>query len=173
MEKWITMDLKAGLGIFFSLLFLYIIIILFTRIFGKRSFSKMSGFDFPMTIAVGSIIAATILSPNPSLTKGIFGLLLVFVFQLGAAYLRRYKTFESLIDNKPLLLMDGEKVLTKNLLKARVTETDLRAKLREANVTSLAEISFVVFETTGDISVLTKKSVNQIDAWIMKDVNIN
>ncbi|MEO5910846.1 MAG: YetF domain-containing protein, partial [Pelobium sp.] len=170
MEKWLTMDLKGGLGIFFSLLFIYIFIILFTRIFGKRSFSKMSGFDFPMTIAVGSIIAGTVLSPNPSLNNGIFGLLLVFVFQLGAAYLRRYKTFESLIDNKPLLLMDGEKVLIKNLLKARVTETDLRAKLREANVTSLSEIRFVVFETTGDISVLTSKSDNQVDAWIMTDV---
>jgi uncharacterized membrane protein YcaP (DUF421 family) len=119
---------------------------------------------------VGSIIATTILSPKPSLWEGIFGLLMVYILQLTAAFLRRYKFFERMIDNTPLLLMDGEKILSQNLLKARVTETDLRSKLREANITKLSQIKAVVFETTGDISVLHHPNNEDIDSWIMKDV---
>ncbi len=170
MKNWMSIDSETLLGIFITLLSVYIAIIILTRIFGKRSFSKISGFDFPMTIAVGSIIASTILSPTPSILQGVFCLFLVYTFQLTAGYLRRYKRFSKLIDNSPLLLMDGSKILKDNLLKARVTETDLRGKLREANVVQLSQVKAVIFETTGDISVLHSDSDKNIDDWIMQDV---
>jgi uncharacterized membrane protein YcaP (DUF421 family) len=59
-----------------------------------------------------------------------------------------------LVDNAPLLLMDGRGVLEDNLASARVTHDDLRAKLRDANVLDTGQIHAVVFETTGDVSVL-------------------
>ncbi|OAQ42163.1 hypothetical protein A5893_03340 [Pedobacter psychrophilus] len=170
MKDWIEINGTTILGICVSVAIIYVVIIVLTRIFGKRSFSKMSSFDFAMTVAVGSIIATIILSPKPSLLQGIVGLLMVYALQLIAAYFRRFKFFEKLIDNSPLLLMDGEKILEENLLKARVTETDLRSKLREANVIKLSQIKAVVFETTGDISVLHHANDDEIDSWIMKDV---
>lgn len=173
MKNWFSIEAQTVLGIFITILLVYITIITLTRIFGKRSFSKMSGFDFPMTIAVGSIIAATILSPTPSLLQGMFGLFFVFALQLTAGYLRRFKSFANLIDNAPLLLMDGSKILDENLLKARVTETDLRSKLREANVSKLSQVKAVIFEATGDISVLHSDSDDEIDSWIMEDVMPN
>lgn len=50
--------------------------------------------------------------------------------------------------------MDGPQILHENLRRARVPETDLIAKLREANVLNLDQVRAVVLETTGDISVL-------------------
>lgn len=133
MEKWIEITPTAALAIFIGSLGVYIAVILFTRIFGKRSFSKMSSFDFAMTVAVGSVIATTILSSSVTLLEGIWGLFVIYLFQLGAAFLRRYRWFSKMIDNTPLLLMDGEKIIHENLRKARVTEDDLRSKLREAD----------------------------------------
>jgi uncharacterized membrane protein YcaP (DUF421 family) len=60
----------------------------------------------------------------------------------------------ALVDNPPLLLMAGAQVLHDNLRRARVTEADLRAKLREANVLHPGQVRAVVFESTGDLSVL-------------------
>jgi len=148
----------------------YIAVILLTRISGKRSFSKMSSFDFAMTVAVGSIIATTILSSSVKMIEGIIGLASVYVLQIGIAIARRNKTFQSMVDNSPLLLMDGSKIISSNLLKARVTESDLRSKLREANVTEISQIKAVIFETTGDISILHKEDDHTLDLWIMKDV---
>ncbi|TDS12024.1 uncharacterized protein DUF421 [Maribacter caenipelagi] len=149
---------------------IYVAIILLTRIIGKRSFSKMSSFDFAMTVAVGSIVATTILSSSVKLIEGLVGLTMIYVLQISIALARRNKTVQNMVDNSPLLLMDGEKIISSNLRKARVTEGDLRSKLREAHVTDLSQIKAVIFETTGDISVLHKKDDSPLDLWIMKDV---
>jgi uncharacterized membrane protein YcaP (DUF421 family) len=150
---------------------IYLAVIGYTRIFGKRSFSKMSSFDFAMTVAVGSLIATTALSSSVSLLDGLVGLFMIYFFQLSAAYLRRWKPFRKAIDNVPLLLMDGEQILEDNLRKARVTKGDLRSKLREANVLDPSEVRAVVFETTGDIVVLHSDDHNHsLNDWLLKDV---
>lgn len=171
MEKWIDISFTAVGAILISSIVIYIAVILFTRIFGKRSFSKMSSFDFAMTVAVGSVIATTMLSSSVSLMEGLWGLLLIYILQLAAALLRRNRFFSWAIDNTPLLLMDGPTILHDNLRKARVTEADLRSKLREANVLQLSQVQAVVFETTGDISVLHSSRDQKIDSWILENVS--
>ncbi len=171
MEKWFTTSSENIIAIVLSCIGIYIAVIVFTRIFGKRSFSKMSSFDFAMTVAIGSIIATTVLSKSVSLLEGMVGLLSVYILQLTAAYLRRFESIQKAIDNKPLLLMKDENILYDNLKKARVTEDDLRSKLREANVLNLAQVRAVTFETTGDILVLHTADENiKLQEWLIKDV---
>lgn len=172
MEQWIDASYPSLLAICLSALGIYTAVILFTRIAGKRSFSKMSSFDFAMTVAIGSIMASTVLNSSVSLVQGVVGLAAVYILQISAAFLRRFSFFSNLIDNTPLLLMDGPVLLEHNLKKARVTEGDLRAKLREANVISLSQVRAVVFETTGDISVLhTEQEEKKLEKWLLKDIN--
>lgn len=45
-------------------------------------------------------------------------------------------------------------MINEHLKATKVTPDDIRAKLREANVTDLNQVRAVVLETTGDISVL-------------------
>jgi len=172
MEKWFTASPTSLIAICISAVGIYVAVILFTRLAGKRSFSKMSSFDFAMTVAVGSIIATTILSSSVSLLQGVVGLAAVYILQILAAFARRLEFFHKLIDNQPLLLMDGAKILEENLKKAHVTEADLRSKLREANVLQLSQIKAVIFETTGDISVLHSENPEEfVEDWLLKDVN--
>lgn len=152
---------------------IYLAVILLTRICGKRSFSKMSSFDFAMTVAVGSIIATTVLTSSVKLIDGLVGLTAVYALQMIIAVGRRSQFVEKLVDNSPLLLMEGEHVLDDNLRKARVSESDLRSKLREANITRLSQIKAVVFETTGVISVMHQEVPEPLDPWLMKDVQRN
>jgi len=161
----------SSLGaIIFSAFGIYISVIIMTRICGKRSLSKMASYDFAMTVAVGSIIATTALSSSVSMVEGVLGMVVIYLLQMIAAYVRRNKTVKNLMDNSPLLLMDGPKIIEDNLKKARVTEGDLRSKLREANITQLSQVIAVIFETTGDISVLSDANKQDFDVWLMKDV---
>lgn len=129
MDKLFEISTTSVFNIIISSVAVYIAVIIFTRVFGKRSFSKMSSFDFAMTVAIGSLLATTILSSSVSIPEGVLGLLIVYILQLTAAYFRRYKPFADAIDNTPLLLMDGPTILHENLIKARVTEGDLRASV--------------------------------------------
>ena len=170
MEKWFEASSTSLIAIILSAIGIYITVIIYTRIAGKRSFSKMSSFDFAMTIASGSILASTILLKNVSLIQGAVGLLIVYILQISTAFLRRYPAFQKITDNDPILLMKDGEIYYDNLKKARVTESDLRGKLREANVIQLSEVRAVVFETTGDVSVLHSAD-KKLEDWIIKDVN--
>ncbi|WP_299671160.1 DUF421 domain-containing protein [uncultured Polaribacter sp.] len=171
MKEWIFTNLETLKFIFVSTLGIYTTVILLTKIFGKRSFSKMSSFDFACTIAIGSIIASTLLSKSVSLLEGVFGLTFIYILQGITAYFRKYQFFRNAVDNDPLFLMIGEEILWNNLKKAKVTEGDLRAKLREANVIKLSEVKAVIFEATGDISVLHSSKKETIESWIVEDVS--
>ncbi|WP_372920126.1 DUF421 domain-containing protein [Salegentibacter sp.] len=171
MDKWFEFSIESLIAIAITAAGIYFAVILFTRIAGKRSFSKMSSFDFAMTVAVGSMIASTVLNSSVSLVQGAFGLASIYILQILIALIRRHSPLQKLIDNSPLLLMDGPEILHENLRKARLTPGDLRSKLREANVTQLSHIKAVVFETTGDISVLQNSDKElEVQTWLLKDV---
>lgn len=152
---WIQSAPSSLLMVVVSTLGIYVALILFTRMAGLRSFSKMSSFDFAMTVAFGSILASTVLTKDPPLVQAITGLGAIYLLQHVVSTLRvRLDVAARAVDNPPLLVMDGPDILHDNLAAAQMTENDLRAKLREANVTAWEQIHAVVVESTGDVSVL-------------------
>jgi uncharacterized membrane protein YcaP (DUF421 family) len=169
---WIRAAKDAPLMIVLSAVALYVLLILYTRLVGLRSFSKMSAFDFAITIAIGSILASVTLWQKPTLLEGAVALGVLFGLQFVVGNLRkRVPGVTALIDNRPLLLMDGTEVLSDHLRRANMTEADLRAKLREANVTRLEQVRAVVMESTGDVSVLhAPPDAPAIDDALLADV---
>ncbi len=138
----------AALGLLF--------VVLFVRVNGLRSLSKMTPFDFVMTVALGSLVAggaqASEWSAFWQVVAGMAGL---FVVQFAAAKLRRASdTAEDAMQNEPVLLMRDGDFCKDAMRTARVAESDVVAKLREANVLDMSEVRAVVLETTGDVSVL-------------------
>ena len=131
-------------------------VVLLTRILGLRSFSKMTNFDFVMTIAMGSLIASASQSEKflPFL-QALAAMVALFAVQWIAARMRKSSnTVEAIISNTPVLLMRNGEYCEDALKANRVSRNDLVAKLREANVMDFSEVRAVVLETTGDISVL-------------------
>ena len=145
--------------------------LIITRIAGLRTFAKMSSIDFATTIAIGSVIASTILSSKTSLLEGIVALVSIVVIQLGSASLMKSSNWlDKLLTNQPLLLMKDGEILQENLDKSGVSESDLMAKLREANALKFENVKAVVFETTGDISVLHNSDDDPLDSRILLGV---
>lgn len=174
MERWITTDWPT-LGIsLFSLVCVYVTVILLTRIFGLRSFAKMSAFDFAMTVAIGSLMASTATSPDKPVFQAIAVFAGLYFLQWLISKLRNRVGFVSkMIDNTPMLLMDGQQILDENLRSANLTRKDLLSKLREANVLNLSQVRAVVFETTGDISVLHSSDDTSLDSTLLEYVKRN
>ena len=131
-------------------------VVLLVRINGLRSFSKMTNFDFVMTVAVGSLLAGAAQATDwKGFLQTLCAMVGLFAMQHVAARLRQASdTLESVMQNEPLLLMRDGAILQDALDESRVARSDLIAKLREANVLDMSEVRAVVLETTGDISVL-------------------
>jgi uncharacterized membrane protein YcaP (DUF421 family) len=144
-------------------------IIVYVRIAGLRSFSKMSSFDFAVTVAYGSLLAGTATSGS-SLLDGLVAAAVLLGCQFLIALGRSRSRLGPIVDNEPLLLMLDGRFVEENLLKSRVTKDDVRAKLREANVVRRDEIRAVVLETTGNVSVLHGPQELDIDPELLTDV---
>lgn len=74
---------------------------------------------------------------------------------------QRSRAFDQLVQNTPILLMRDGVILHDALQATRVSEEDLIAKLREANAIDLSNVHAAVLETTGDVSVLHGKHVDE------------
>ncbi len=169
--EWITTTWDAVGFVALTAVGMYAGLVVLTRIAGLRSFSKMSSFDFAVTVAIGSVFAGTVIAKDPPLLQALAALVVLYALQIGLALLRqRSNTVQQAVDNQPLLLMAGREILHDNLRKAQVTESDVRAKLREANVLSLDHVHAVVLEATGDVSVLHGDPDAELDLAIFDGV---
>jgi uncharacterized membrane protein YcaP (DUF421 family) len=154
-SDWFATSWSALGGAVLSAIGIYLLVILYTRLAGVRSFAKMSGFDFAMTIATGSVLASTAMSPSVPLPVGATVMGVLFLVQWGLAKGRVvWPGFSKLLDNEPILVMAEGEVLKDNLDRSGVTRDDLIGKLREANVLQLSHVRAVIVETTGDVTVL-------------------
>lgn len=169
-QDWLVRGWDAWPWVLISFFGAYVWLLVLIRIRGLRSLSKMTAGDFVTTVALGSILANVVSTPDPSLALVTFILASVFLVHGLVAKLRaRFDWIEDAIGNDPIVLMRGPEVIHENLSQASLSMTDLRCKLREANVVSREQIKMVILEQTGDVSVLHSDDT-ELDSWIFEDV---
>ena len=147
----------------------YISIVILLRGSGKRTLGKMNAFDFVVTVALGSILASTVLSSSVSLADGITGLFTLVLAQYILTFLSvRSKSFERLVKSEPTLLYHKGEFLDKALRKERVTRTEIISAARQAGHADLKKVSAVVLETNCNFSVMT--DVSAADSSVLDSV---
>ncbi|SFB16120.1 Protein of unknown function [Poseidonocella pacifica] len=131
-------------------------VVVVVRVVGLRAFSKMTAFDFVVTVSIGSLLAGASQATSwTGFSQATLAMASLLGFQFIVAKLRRKsERFADVVQNSPVLLMREGEIDYDALQATRVAKEDLLAKLREANVLDFAEVRAVVLETTGDISVL-------------------
>lgn len=155
MENWLIASLPVILKVIGTVVGIYIILIIVTRIAGLRTFADITSVDFTSTIAIGSMLGIIILNETNSLLKGAVAIITVIALQaIFTSLSRRYKFMKRMVSNQPILLMFKGRVLEKNLARVNLRMEDLMVNLRKENVKHLSDVHAVVFETTGDISVI-------------------
>jgi uncharacterized membrane protein YcaP (DUF421 family) len=154
-SKWLLPDFETSFIIVLSVLLVFCLFIVIVRIAGLRTFAKMTSFDFATTIAIGSILATICIDTKTSVGNGLIALAAIVLFQVIFALIQRKSDFfRNVATNEPVLLMRDGKIDYDALKKVNLHESELIAKLREANVLQFKEVKAVVFESTGDVSVL-------------------
>ena len=135
----------------------YVSLIVFLRISGKRTLSKMNAFDFVVTVALGSTLASILLSKDVALAQGLLALALLIGLQFGITWTSvRAKWMRRFVTGEPSLLFYRGDFLPTALRRARVLEDEVRAAVRSNNVSALDEVEAVVLETDGSFSVVKR-----------------
>ena len=154
-STWYTIFQITIVGIF-----AYIGLIILLRVSGKRTLSKWNAFDFVVTIALGSVLASTIMSKDTHLIDGISALGLLIGLQFVITWLSvRFSWVKDLIKAEPTLLLNKGEFVKSAIRRQRVGEAEIRAAIRAAGSAAIEEIEAVVLETDGSLSVV-KTSAN-------------
>lgn len=133
----------------------YAALVVFLRISGKRSTSKLNMFDWAMTVALGSMLASIALSTSIPLAAGIAALATLIGLQYVIAWLTvRSRTLRGVVKAEPSLLYHGGKFLRDRMRKERIAEEEIRAVVREAGYGTMDSIQAVVLETNSEMSIL-------------------
>lgn len=133
----------------------YVVLVILLRISGKRTLSQMNAFDFVITVAFGSTLASMLTSANVSLVQGIVALGLLILMQLCVtATAVRVKWFESIVKAEPTVLFLHGQFLEDAMRKQRVTKDEIRAAARQSGFGQLDDVTAVILETEGSLSVI-------------------
>lgn len=134
----------------------YCALILFLRVSGKRTLSKLSAFDLVVTVALGSTLATVLLSKDVALAEGLLAFALLISLQYLIAWLNiRSSRFQQLVKSEPRLLYHNGQPLHAAMRAERVTLEEITATVRQQGHDSLENIAAVVLETDGSFSVVT------------------
>ncbi|MFD1211068.1 YetF domain-containing protein [Arthrobacter sp. GCM10027362] len=133
-----------------------LVFLLLLRLLGQRSVARMSTFDVAVLLVLGSAGGRVITGYTPTLAAGAIALAALAVLRWAADKLARTRIGALLVRDRPILLVDGERILAGNLKRARVSEAELWETLRSGGIRNLTEVALVVLEGTGAISIIKR-----------------
>lgn len=133
----------------------YVALVLFLRVSGKRTLSKMNAFDLIVTVALGSTLATVLLAKDVALAEGLLAFALLIGLQFVVTWSSvRARWIRRIMTGDPLILLYCGEFRPKSLQQARVTEDEIRAAIRSAGIESLEKVHAVILETDGSFSVV-------------------
>lgn len=136
----------------------YLGLVTLLRISGKRTLSKMNAFDLVVTVALGSTLATILLSKETALVEGMAALGLLIVLQFVVTWSSmRAKWVSRIVKSEPALLVHRGEFLDGTLHRERVTREEVLAAIRGSGAATIEEVSAVVLETDGSLSVVVSK----------------
>lgn len=132
----------------------YPLLIVVLRLGGKRTLSKMNAFDFVVTVAIGSIVASTLLSTAP-VVNGVAAVAALVALQATVTWISvRSDRFEGLVKSRPALVFHGGRFLDDVMRRERVTLEEVRGAARGAGHARLDDVDAIVLEADGAFTVL-------------------
>ena len=140
----------------------YFFIITAIRIFGKRELSQLSVVDLVFILLISNSVQNAMIGPNSSLIGGIIAALTLFLLNsILETFLYKSKKFSSFLQGEPLMLIYNGKPIHKHLEKAKISDDELEAAIREHGVAKVSEVNLAVLERDGNISVLSNNYKNR------------
>ena len=150
--------------LFVRAIILYLLVFIVIRMTGKRQLSDLQPFDLIITLLLAELASEPAANMGIPLLYGIVPILALFVVQQLVAWLSlKAEGFRHILCGRPLLLIARGVVNEQALRDARYSLNDLMEQLRAKDVFNLADVSYAILETNGDLSVLPKGPVQTPD----------
>lgn len=139
----------------------YILLLILTRIMGRKMVAQVTFFDFVVAIIVGSVVANMAVNQDNPMVSGITVLIVLTALTVFIQILLlKVLPLRKLIDFGSIVIIENGRILSENLKSTRLRLDNLLMLLREKDVFQLSDVEYAVLESDGKLTVL-KKSQKQ------------
>ncbi|MEJ8571470.1 DUF421 domain-containing protein [Microbaculum marinum] len=134
----------------------YAVLLVVTRLSGRRSIGEMTAFDFVLLLIIAETTQQALLGDDFSITNSAVLILTLFVTDILLSYVKQYSVAAAtFLDGSPTVLICEGSPDPRAFKRARVSLTDVMNVAREKHgLRRLDEIDFAVLEASGSISVI-------------------
>lgn len=134
--------------------FFYVFILIIYRVMGKREIGQLSIQDFVVSILIAEMVAISIENTKDSLWYTILPIILLVILEIIAAFISlKCNRFRSVIEGKPVLIINKGVINFKEMVRQRYTLDDLLLELRSNNIKNLQDVEYAVLENNGKLNV--------------------
>ncbi|MDE6670870.1 MAG: DUF421 domain-containing protein [Ruminococcus sp.] len=142
-------------------LILYILVIFSVRLMGKRQLGELQPSELVITILISNIATLPLEDTDIPLLLGITPILALVCFEVIVSWVNLvFPKFRKMISGSPKIIIRNGKTDPDILKELRFSVDDLMMSLREKDVFNIEDVQFAIVETTGNISVMKKQSVD-------------
>ena len=140
----------------------YVTLIAMLRVSGKRTLSKMNMFDWVVTVAMGSVMASTLVSDGVTYVQGITAFATLIAAQYFVTYFSvRSKRFSDLVKADPTILYYKGRYQERAMRRERVPKSEILSAIRQSGQGAPAEIAAVILESSGELIVMNEVADDQ------------
>ena len=135
----------------------YVLIVIITKVSGKRSTSQLNNFDWIVTVMIGSLGASTILLKDIPFIEGASSIVALYVMQfLVTKYASISPEFSSFILSEPRIVFYQGQFLPDAMRAERLTRQEIECAMRSEGVNSFDDIEAIVFESDAKLTIIPK-----------------
>jgi uncharacterized membrane protein YcaP (DUF421 family) len=140
-------------------IFVFVFLLVLTRIIGKRELSSLQPFDLILLIILGDAVQQGLTQDDYSLTGAVLVVGTIAVLQVFVSWISyRFPRARPVLDGEPIIVVQDGKPIERNLRRERLTVDDIAEEARKQQIAHLDEVRFAVLETSGVISFIKKQS---------------
>ena len=135
----------------------YLALVILLRVFGKRELAQLNPFDLVVLLTLSNTVQNAIIGNDNSISGGLIG-----AFTLMAAnymlvrFLFKHRRLDQIVEGKSTMLIEGGKILQKNLAKELLSHSELLTVLHRQGFDDVDEVEQCVLEPSGTFSVKRK-----------------
>lgn len=146
----------------------FILLLVMTRIMGKKQLSQLTFFDYCVGITIGSVAATMSVDQNVKMANGFISLIIWGLFPIILAYLgMKSRKFIDITDGRPAIVIKNGKVLEKSMKQNQLAIDELMMLLREKSVFKIEDVEMAVLETNGELSILKKAAQQAVTPEVL------
>jgi uncharacterized membrane protein YcaP (DUF421 family) len=136
---------------------IFFVVFLITRNVGRRELSMSEPFDLILLVVLGDLVQQGVTQSDSSLTGTVlaistFALLTVLVSFISF----RVRRMRSVLQGKPLILIEDGNVIQENLRRQRLALDEVLLEARLQQVAAIDDIRWAILETNGAISIIPR-----------------